>query len=119
MTTNQHPIPWGRTRRDAGHFLVASSCLAGHDWFERHVTLRHRDDGPDTMDVEALDDYAWSSGERVLVGLFLTFAGYPRNCQMRDLFALDPENRKAAGDAVALACSEGWHPSMQSYSEAF
>lgn len=114
------PIQWGRTRRDAGHYLVASSCLAGHHMFGDFVTLRHRDDGPDEIhDLEALDDFAWSSGERVLVHLFLTFAGFARDCRVYDLLALDPENRQAAGNAISMACAQGWHPSTQSYDEAF
>lgn len=119
MTTERLVLEWGRQRRDAGHYLTAASLLCEHFWFTDHVELRHRDAGPDLIDLEALDDFAWSSGERVLVNLFLTFAGYHRNVQVRDLLALDPPNRNAAGNAISLACSQGWHPSTQSYTEAF
>lgn len=114
------PIDWSRQRRDAGHYLTAASCLAGHFRWEELVRLRHADQGPDEIhDLEAIDNFPWSSGERVLVNLFLTFAGFNRDCQIRDLLALDPENRNAAGNAISMACGHGWHPSTQSYAEAF
>lgn len=114
------PIDWSRQRRDAGHYLNAASGLAGHFRWDELVTLRHADHGPDEIhDLEAIDTWAWSGGERVLVNLFLTLAGFTRDVQVRDLLALDPENRNAAGNAISMACSQGWHPSTQSYLEAF
>lgn len=121
MNTERVVPEWDRQRRDAGHYLVATSILCEHDWFTRHVDLRHRDDGPDTIDLEAIDDYAWSSGERTLINLFLTLAGWPRNATVRDVLSLDDRNRQAAGNAISLACANEryWQVGTASYREAF
>lgn len=124
MTTTDpaFPIAWGGHRRDAGHYLAAASILGEHRHFQALVTLRHRDDGPDVIhDLDALEDFAWSSGERTLLGLFLGYAGFHRPTTVADILSLDEPNRVAAGNSVSMACAPAryLHPSMQSYDEAF
>lgn len=123
MSNTEQLLPtWGRERRDAGHYLVAMSILNDHDWFRNHVTLGSDDiTNPERIDVQALDDYSWSSGERTLVNLFLTFAGWPRTVTVRDIFNLDEKNKNAVGNALSIACRPNgtWRLDTVSYDEAF
>lgn len=118
---NSFPIEWSRQRRDAGHYLVATTLLSEHDYFKRCVTLRHRDEGPDMIDLEGLENWRWSSGERTLIHLFLTLADYRRPVNILQILELDDRNRPAAGNALAMACApaDRWDTNTQSYTEAF
>lgn len=121
MTREQIVIPWGRQPRDAGHYLAAASILGEHFFFQDTVTLRHETDGPDLIDLDQFESFNWSSGERTLVNLFLTFAGWPRHVTLDDVLNLDTPNRNAAGNAISMLCAlpDRWDIRTQSYVEAF
>lgn len=116
-----HPLSWGRLRRDAGHYLVSMSLLCEHDHFLRNFEPAEPGPYPDFLDVEAMENFGWSSGEKTLVNLFLVFAGFGREVTINDILSLDSRNKSASGNAIAMACAKegSWFPSAKSYQEAF
>lgn len=119
MTLN--PISWGRQRRDAGHYLVAASHLSEHDRFLQDVVLGNSQTDLDLMDIDSIEDWSWSSGEKTLVDLFLTCAGYIRKVTIADVMNLDEPNKLAASNAIQMMCApaDRWDTRTASYREAF
>lgn len=89
-------------RRQAAHYLAAASLLGDHHRF--HNLARLNTVGDDFVDFYEIDNWAWSTGERILVDLFLMFAGRNEGPHLSRMFAwLDPDNLNIAGHAIAIA----------------
>ena len=81
--------------------LISTTHLASHPAIARAFDLdRH------SIDLEILDDWPWSSGERVLVAMLRTFATSHGGPAISDLFALDRESRCAALAALGVFFSD-------------
>lgn len=71
------------------------SALARSEHAQRCVDLDRS-----TVDLERLDDYGWSSGERILVDLIRAMWNGSGGVTVHDLTRLDDENRRVAVMAI-------------------
>jgi hypothetical protein len=81
--------------------LMRTSALNGHPHAEACIDL---DRG--VVDVARLNDYGWSSGEQVLVGLVRAFYGGWSDTDIHDIARLDADNRRAAMLALRVWLGE-------------
>lgn len=81
----------------AARRLVATSVLSNHPYTPRIFDLdRH------SLDIDAMNDWNWSSGERVLISLLSSFGGYGTGPTVEEFQRLDDDNRRAAVDALRV-----------------
>lgn len=71
--------------------LIETSALSSHsDLIYKCVNIDNHN-----IDDEWLDDWNWSSGEKVLINALKVIARGHGRCQLDDLFKLDHDNQAA------------------------
>jgi hypothetical protein len=91
----------GLRRQHAAKQLIATSALNGHPHIERCVDL-----DSSKADLQALDDWCWSSGELVLIELLKVLLNGHGNVEVEDLWMLDSQNRQSAILALRIAMTD-------------
>jgi hypothetical protein len=81
--------------------LMRTSALNGHHYAESCIDM---DRG--VVDLARLNEFGWSSGERVLVGLVRAFYGGWADTDIHDIALLDADNRRAATLALRVWLGE-------------
>ena len=81
--------------------LMRTSALQGHPHAESCI-----DPDRGVVDVARLNEWNWSSGERVLVGLIRAFYGGWSDMDISDIAKLDADNRRAATLALRVWLGE-------------
>lgn len=94
-------------RARAARALLNLSALSGHI----HVTRCVDSDGS-VVNWDTLEEWNWSSGERVLIELLrVTLLGHG-HVRVQDLFTLDDRNRAVAAMAIStlfgVGDEDGW-----------
>ena len=82
---------------DAIKTLIRCSALNNHPHVERCID-------PDSMrfDLQALNEWCWSSGEEVLVGVLTALYGSATEVRLHELYNLDEMNREAVIMALRI-----------------
>lgn len=78
-------------RKSAVRHLIRCSAIAGHPHINRTIDI---DSG--RVDIEALSEYGWSSGEKVLIELIKLMSGFNSDLKVGELWNLDATNREIA-----------------------
>lgn len=85
-------------RQQALRHLLKCSALADHTYINKVV-----DQDVLQVDMAAIDQFGWSSGEEVLIGIIKAIAGFNSEVKITDLWKLDSINREVATKAIEMA----------------
>lgn len=84
-------------RKSAVRHLIRCSALAGHPHINRTIDI-----DANRIDIEALGEYGWSSGEHVLIDLIKLISGFNSDLKVADLWKLDSINQEVAIKALEM-----------------
>lgn len=85
-------------RQQALRHLLKCSALADHTYINQVVNqdVLH-------IDLNKIDEFGWSSGEEVLIGIIKVLGGFNSDVKIADLWKLDSNNREVAIKSIEMA----------------